>query len=172
MGLTKKIVAALRSQLHAEYCRLDDDDGISGFVVAPTFEGHSTWDRQKMIDDALRHAPDPLSPDEHRQVLMIAGLTPAEYESAGARTRVHKIEELDDGSLKILLHGGYSDAKNVRGALNNETGVKTTEPEQCPGAVGILMQFRATGTRDNPLTKEKAHRILSSDQYIIVMPGA
>jgi len=156
----------LREPLGAEYIHLDDDDGISGYVVSGGFEGMSSLDRQRLIDDTLRNAEDPLSKEERRHVLMIAALTPLEYESAGAHIRVHKIRELGDGSLKVLLHGSYSDARYVRGALNNEKGVKTTEPEQCPGAEGILMTFRATGSETNPLTKEKAIRVLAADQYI------
>ncbi|MCO6458164.1 MAG: hypothetical protein J5I93_22900 [Pirellulaceae bacterium] len=169
MGLPDKIVAALQTPLGAEYIRLDDDDGVSGFVVSRRFEKMSTLDRPQLIDDALRNAPDPLTPEEHRQILMIAGLTPIEYESAGARVRVHEIREHDDGSLEVLLHGGYSDAAYVRGALNNQKGVQTTEPEQCPDAIGVLMTFRAKGTAADPLTRERAIRILKAEQYVRVM---
>lgn len=172
MGLPDKIVAALQTPLGAEYIRLDDDDGISGFVVSGRFENMSTLDRQQLIDEALRDAPDPLSQEEQRQILMIAGLTPREYESVGARIRVHKIRKLGDGSLEVLLHGGYSDAIYVRGALNNQKGVQTTKPEQCPGAIGILMKFRAKGTAADPLTRERAISVLEADQYIQVMQNA
>ena len=80
MGLTDKIADALHKSLRAEYLRLDNDDGISGFVVSPQFENISAIDRQRLIDEALPNAPDPLSAEEQRQVLMIAGLTPLEYE--------------------------------------------------------------------------------------------
>lgn len=169
MGLPDKIIAALQSPLDAEYVHLDVDDGISGYVVSRRFEDMSMLDRQQLIDDALRNAADPLTPEEQRQLLMIAALTPNEYESAGSRIRVHKIRELDDGSLEILLHGSYSDAAYVRGALNNQKGVDTTEPKQCPGAIGILMTFRAQGTSANPLTIDRAMKVLESDQYIQVM---
>ncbi len=169
MGITDKIINSLQEPLHAEYIRLDDDDGISGYVVSSQFEKMSPLDRQQLIDEALRGAADPLSSEEQRQILMIAGLTPLEYESVGARIRVHKIRELGDGSLEVLLHGGYSDAKYVRRALNNQEGVTTTEPEQSPGARGILMTFRAKGTDANPLTREKAANVLEADSYIEVM---
>ena len=48
--------------------------------LSAAFEQMSTLDRQQMIDDALRNAADPLSNEEQRQILMIAGLTPQEYE--------------------------------------------------------------------------------------------
>jgi acid stress-induced BolA-like protein IbaG/YrbA len=172
VGLPDKIIAAIQSPLAAEYIRLDDDDGITGFVVSRKFENMSTLDRQSLIDEALRNATDPLSTEEQRQVLMIAGLTPAEYESAGARIRVREIREQGDGSLEVLLHGGYSDAVYVKGALNNEKGVQTTEPEPCPDAVGILMRFRAKGTEVNPLTRARAIKVLQADRYIQVMQDA
>jgi hypothetical protein len=103
---------------------------------------------------------------------MIAGLTPAEYDTVGARIRVDEVKELAGGAVEVLLHGGPSDAEYVRGTLNNRRGVHTTEPTQVPGAVGVLMSFRAKGTAATPLTKAKAIRILNSDQYIRVMPDA
>ena len=172
MGLPDKIVAALQTPLGAEYIRLDDDDGISGFVVSGRFENMSTLDRQQLIDEAIRDAPDPLSQDEQRRILMIAGMTPMEYESVGARIRVHKIKELGDGSLEVFLHGGYSDAIYVRGVLDNQKGVQTTEPKHDPGAIGIMMTFRARGTAADPLTRERAVRVLEADQYIQVMQNA
>lgn len=169
MGLTEKIISALQDPLGAEYIRLDDDDGISGFVVSSRFEKMSSLDRQKMIDDTLHNAADPLSEEEQRQILMVAGLTPLEYESVGSRIRVHKIKELGDGSLEVLLHGGHSDAVYVQGTLNNQKGVTTSEPKQSPGGIGVLMTFCARGTATNPLTKAKAIEILKADQYIEVM---
>jgi hypothetical protein len=100
---------------------------------------------------------------------MIAALTPLEYESVGARIRVHRVRELPDGSIEVMLHGGYSDAKYVQGALKNQKGVKTTEPTQSQGAEGILMTFIAKGSTTNSLSREKAIGVLSSDQYIQVM---
>jgi hypothetical protein len=103
---------------------------------------------------------------------MIAGLTPAEYDTVGARIRVHKIKELARGAVEVLLNGGSSDAEYVRGTLKSQKGIHTTEPKQVPGAVGILMSFRVKGTESTPLTKAKVIRILNSDQYIRVMPDA
>ena len=103
---------------------------------------------------------------------MIAGMTPEEYESVGARIRIDKVKEMADGTLQILLQGGRSDAEYVRGALDNQKGVQTTEPKQVPGAVGILMSFRAKGSGANPLTKTRAIQILKRDRYIEVMANA
>jgi hypothetical protein len=170
--LSAKIIAALQAPLSAEHVRLDDDDGISGFVVSRRFENMSTLDRQQLIDEILRNGPDPLSPEEQRQILVIAGLTPTEYDSASPRITVHRIREQTDGSLEILLHGPYSDAMYVRDALESEKGVQTTEPEQVPGAIGILMKVSARGTPEDPLTKERATSVLTADQYIQVMQNA
>ena len=169
MGLIDRIISALQTPLGAEYIRLDDDDGISGFVISSRFENMSNLDRQQLIDDALHNAADPISAEEQRRILMIAGITPLEYESVGSKIRVHKIRELDGGSLEVVLHGTYSDAEYVRGALNNQKGVTTSEPAPSPGAVGVLMTFLAKGTQANPLTKETAARALEADKYIRVM---
>ncbi len=144
MEILDKLIKALRTSLNAEYINIDDDDGVSGYVVSRQFEEMSTLDRQKLIDDILRNAPDPLTNEEQRQILMIAGLTPNEYESVGARIRVHRIRELGDGSLEVLVRGSYSDAMFVRAALKNLKGVQASEPKHSPGAEGILMTFIVT----------------------------
>ncbi len=170
MDIKDKIIDALRSELSAEYIRVEDDGGISGFVVSRAFENVSTFDRQTLIENALVSAA--LTKEESRQVLMIAGLTPEEYATVGARIRVHKVREKAGGVLEILLHGGPSDAQYVRGALNNQKGVNTTEPKSVAGALGILMSFLASGTKEHQLTKEKTVRVLKKDPYIHVMPNA
>ena len=63
MDLKDKIVTALSQVLEIEYIRLEEDDGISGFVVSPRFEEMSALDRQKLIDEALQS----FSPKERRQ---------------------------------------------------------------------------------------------------------
>jgi hypothetical protein len=83
----------------------------------------STLDRQALIDRALTQASEPLSKDEQRHVLMIAGLAPPEYAAVGARIRIHRVKETARGTVEVLLHGGPSDAEYVRGALNNQKGV-------------------------------------------------
>ncbi len=40
------------------------------------------------------------------------------------------------------------------------------------GRIGVFMSFRAKGSKQNPLTKEKALQILKKDQYIQVMADA
>jgi hypothetical protein len=172
MDLTEKIMDALQHSLGAEYIRLDNDDGISGFVVSPQFESISGIDRQRLIDEALRNAADPLSAEEQRQILMIAGLTPLEYESVGTRIRVRRIKELEDGSLEVLLRGSYSDAVYVQSALRSQKDVTITEPEPNREATGTQMKFRARGTEANPLTKEKAISALKADRYIAVANNA
>jgi acid stress-induced BolA-like protein IbaG/YrbA len=169
MDVNDKIRAALMDAFQAEYARLDDDDGISGFVVSHQFAGMSALDRQKMIDEALNRAS--LVPEERRQVLMVAGLTPDEYEAVGARIRVHKIRE-KGGAVEVVLHGPLSDAQYVREALDHQKGVQTTQPRQVAGAPGILMSFRAKGTTATPLTKERAIRVLKQNPYIEVMSNA
>jgi hypothetical protein len=172
MDVRQKIREALDKALQAEYVRLEEADGISGFIVSSKFQGMPTLDRQALIEEALTKAKPALTAEERRQVLMIAGLTPVEYESVGARIRVHRVREVAGGKIEILLHGGLPDAEYVRGALNNEKGVSTTEPEKVTGAPGILMTFRAAGKKANPLTKEKVLRILRQDPYIEVLPNA
>lgn len=171
MELTDRIINALNEALHVEYYRLDDDDGVSGFVVSPQFENLSSQDRQRLIDKAIQGAADAFSDEERRQIVMIAGITPLEYDSVGAQIRVHGIRELGDGLIEVTLHGMDSDATYVRGTLNNQKGVTTTDPQRSGGAE-FLMTFRAQGTGENPLTKEKTISVLAADQYIEVMLNA
>jgi hypothetical protein len=170
MDIKDKIIKALLQELKPEYIRLEDDDGISGFVVSRQFEDVSTLDRQGRIEEALSKAS--LTQEDRRQVLMIAGLTPEEYEAVGARIRVHKVKEMAGGAVDVLVHGAHSDAEYVRAALTKQKGVETTEPRPISGALGVLMSFRAKGTEANSLTKEKVLRVLKKDAYIKVMPNA
>lgn len=171
MEIQEKIIAALRAAFGADFVHLDDDDGISGFVVSAKFEQMPALDRQQRIDEALLNAAEPLSREERRRILMIAGLTPLEYESVGARIRVHEVRELGAGSLKVIVRGGYSDAIYVRGALANQKGVTVTEPQPIAGAP-FLMSFEARGTEADPLTKARAILVLQSDPYIEVLQNA
>jgi stress-induced morphogen len=91
MDLKDKIINVLSQALQPEQVRLDDDDGISGFVVSGAFEGMSTLDRQGKIEELLQNAE--LTHEQRRRILMIAGLTPEEYEAVGARIRVHRVKE-------------------------------------------------------------------------------
>ena len=74
--------------------------------------------------------------------------------------------------MEVVLHGRLADAEYVRGALKSQQGVQTSEPKESPGAIGILMSFRAKGSNANPLTKAKALRVLKADPYIEVVPNA
>ena len=172
MEVKDKIINALRKPLNAAYIRLEDDDGISGFVVSTRFDGMSTLDRQGLIEDTLSKASASLSPEEKRRVLMIAGLTPVEYDAVGANITVPKVKELSGGAIEVLVQGNWSDAEYVRGSLNNLKGVQTAEPKQVTGAAGVLMSFRAKGSAAAPLTKETVIRVLNKQPYVTVMPGA
>lgn len=165
MGTREKIATTLVNKLGAEYVRLEDGDGISGFVVSSRFRGMPALDRQELIEDSL-------TPEQRRQVLMIAAVTPEEYDSIGPRVRIHQIKPMAKGAIKVLLHGGQSDAKFVRDVLSGQEGVQTTEPKWVPGAIGALMSFSAKGDKANPLTKEKVIEILQRDPYIDVMANA
>jgi hypothetical protein len=169
MDVKDKITSALIHSFDDSYIRLEDDDGISGFVVSPRFEGRTSLDRQDLIEDALKKSPDPLTQEELRRVLMIAGLTPADFDAVGSPIRVHKVKTLTGGTFEILVHGRLSDAEYVRGALRTREGIQTTDPTSPPGAAGILMKFRASRTGPEPLTKDEILRAFRSDPYIEVM---
>jgi acid stress-induced BolA-like protein IbaG/YrbA len=169
VDLREIIIRALLKHLKAEYVRLEDEDGVSGFVVSARFKDMPALDRQTLIDKVLRKA---LTTEEVHRVLMIAAFTREEYETVGARIRVEKVKEKPGGGLEILLYGVQSDAEYVRGAFSTEKGIQTTDPRPAPGAVGVLMSFQARGTDTNPLTKEKALQILKKTRYIEVMPNA
>lgn len=170
MGVKEKIIGALVPALGVEYARLEDDDGVSGFVVSRQFAGMSGLDRQDKIEAALRRAS--LSEDERRQILMIAGVTPEEYDAVGAKIQIQRVREMAGGAIEIVLHGRPSDAEYVRRTLKNENGVRTTEPKQVPGAVGVSMSFRAKTAAGSPLTREKAIRVLKNDPYIEILSRA
>lgn len=172
MEINNKIIRAMSDFLEVEYIRLDEEDRISGYVVSPTFQGISSIARQEMIDKALTTGPHALTPQERRRVLMIAALTPLEYISVGSPIRIHRVRKMAGGDVEVLLHGGAPDAEYVRGVLNNQKGVRTSEPKQVAGAVGVLMSLRAKGTESTPLTKAKAIRVLKRDPYIEVMPNS
>lgn len=171
MGIKAKIAGALRNALGESYIRLEDDDGISGFVVSPRFKGVSSLDRQVMIDEAMKTAPD-LSKADRRRVLMIAGLTPTEFDSAGARIRVRRIMPARGGRMRVVVQGGLPDAKHVRRVLKRQGGVRATMPRPSSAAQGSLMSFGIEGPDGAPLTREGVIQILGNDRYIEVMPGA
>lgn len=172
MDIKEKVEKALMDSFEDAYVLLDDDDGISGLVVSPRFKGLTAMDRQELIGNVLDGAPAPLTARERRRVLMIAGLTPVEYDSIGPRIRVHQLREFGDGTIEIRLHGRAADAEYVRNVLEKQAGIETTNPNPVPGTNGALKAFRAKGTTADPLTKEKVQRLLERDSYIEVMPNA
>lgn len=87
MDLKEKVETALKGAVTATRIRLEDEDGISGFVVSADFRGMSPLDRQTLIDKALRNSAVRLTKPELRQILAIAALTPAEYETVDLKQR-------------------------------------------------------------------------------------
>jgi hypothetical protein len=172
MDLRDKIITALLACFPVDYHRLEDDDGITGFVVSPRFQGMPSLDRQALIGHALREASPPLSPEEQRQVLVIAGLTPAEYDVVGAKVQVSRVKELSGGAVEVVVRGRLSDAEYIRGTFKARKGIRTTEPKHVSDAPGLLMSFRAEGPARSPLTKPKVLRLLGRDPYVEVMAGA
>jgi hypothetical protein len=81
VDLEKKVTEAVSRNIHPDNIDLEDDDGISGFVVPAQFRGMSAIDRQILIHNALHHSSVKLSKGEFRQMLAIAAWTPAEYEA-------------------------------------------------------------------------------------------
>ena len=168
MELAEKVLETLSRSIPVEYARLEEDDGITGFVVSPRFLGMTSLDRQGLIESTLTASPDLISPQEYRQVLMIAAVTPDEYDSVGARIRVHEVNEQADGGVEILLYGKPNDAEYVRGVVNKIQGVDATSPKQEPRAK-FLMTFFARSTGDTPLSKTEVVRALEADRYIQIV---
>jgi hypothetical protein len=83
MDLKEKVTEALQEFFHPDHVELEDEDGISGFVVSERFKRVTALDRQILIDEALRKATRKFSKPELRRVLAIAGITPTEYEALG-----------------------------------------------------------------------------------------
>lgn len=171
MDIRDQIINALMKNLGCEFVSLEDDDGITGVAVSSAFEDKSTLDRQMMIDQALAHTPAQLSREETRRILMIAGVTPAEYNAVGAKIRVHRIRKIPNG-VEVLLHGGTSDASYVGAALGRLGKLKISEPIQVPGAPGILMKITAKGNGSSHMTKAAAIDAMRKDRYIEVLEGA
>ena len=115
MDIREKVLKALRERIDVDYVRLEVDGRLTGFVVSPRFENMPTMDRQILIDEALDKASIPFTPEERRQILMIAALTPTEYSAVGVRIRVQRVKEMAGGAVEVTLHGGLDDAEYVRG---------------------------------------------------------
>jgi hypothetical protein len=83
VDLKEKVTQAFRGSLDFDQIRLEDEDGIYGYVVSEQFYDMPDLDRQKLIGKALRNGPAKLTKAERRRILMIAALTPAEYAAVG-----------------------------------------------------------------------------------------
>lgn len=169
MDLEGRIEEALIAKLDCEYVQLQDEEGITGVAVSTRFEGVPAIERQRMIDEALGHGA--FSREEARRVLMIAAMTPTEYHAVGPKIRIHRVREIPNG-IEVLLQGRLADAGYVRETLSHAKGIKTTEPKQNEAAAGLLLSFSAVGTKEVPLTRDKAMRMLKRDRYIEVLPTA
>jgi acid stress-induced BolA-like protein IbaG/YrbA len=171
VAIQDKVTGALRKALLAPYVHLDTDDGVSGFVVSPSFRGMSALDRQGMIEAALTGSDEAITPEELRHVLVVAALTPEEFNSVGAPIRVHKIKKMTRGGVEITLRGNFDDANYVRNVFAAR-GIQASPPTDKPGTRGILVSFKAIGPRGDPLTERKAVEILNSTPYVEVVSNA
>lgn len=79
MELVEKITQALAQAIDIEHIKLEDDDGVIGYVVSSNFNGMEFVDRQMTIQRALRGGAVPLSRAELRRIGAIAALTPDEF---------------------------------------------------------------------------------------------
>lgn len=82
--------------------------------------------------------------------------------------RVHRVKELADGSLQIMIHGGLSEAEYVSGTLKMSKGVAVSDLVVGKGAPECVY-INARGTSANPLTRDSALRLLCADERIQVM---
>ena len=82
--------------------------------------------------------------------------------------RVHRVTELADGSLEIMIHGGLAEADYVSGTLRMSKGVEVLEPALGKGAPEFVYVI-ARGTAANPLTRDSALRSLRGDVRIEVI---
>jgi hypothetical protein len=83
MGLEEKVERALRNHFQVEHLDLVDDEGITGVMVSPDFEGVGVLDRHRRIDRALRDRSGKLTRREQNRVVLIAPFTPTEYGPIG-----------------------------------------------------------------------------------------
>ena len=83
MDLKDKVTEALHQALTPELILLEDDDGISGYVVSKLFHGMPALERQDLIERAVRNSPSKLTKSDERHILAIAGISPAEYDVIG-----------------------------------------------------------------------------------------
>jgi stress-induced morphogen len=75
--LAEKVDRALRRAFtDLKSLEINDEDGIIGVLVSPSFEGLEAIDRQDRIWDVLDRA---LAPEEKRQIQIIVAATPEEH---------------------------------------------------------------------------------------------
>jgi acid stress-induced BolA-like protein IbaG/YrbA len=79
MDLRQKVERALQAAFDPDEMRLEEDEGLSGYVISQRFRGMEAIDRQRIIYDALHEPSVGLGPDEMRDILAIAALTPEEF---------------------------------------------------------------------------------------------
>jgi hypothetical protein len=82
MDLVQRVKRLLRRRFAPADIKLDDDDGVTGYIVSPMLRGKSSLERQTEIDEVLRDASARLSQEDLSRILLIAALTPVEFESA------------------------------------------------------------------------------------------
>ncbi len=99
MELKEKVERALRNHFQVDYLDLVDNEGITGVMVSPDFEGVGRLDRHRRIDRALRDRSGKLTRREQRQVVLIAPYTPTEYGPIGP-------DEDEEDSDEVLAGGG------------------------------------------------------------------
>ncbi|WP_165220128.1 hypothetical protein [Aquisphaera insulae] len=169
MGVSEKIVETLSRAIPVDYIRVEDDDGVSGFVISKKFRDMSMLDRQRLIADALDGSSSPLNARERRSVLMIAGLTPEEYEVVGTPIRIRDVREEPGGTIRMVLDGRHPDAESVGKLLSGHAGVETTEIEAVPEAFGDRMALRARGKSPSSLSRSEILRFLRKSPYVEIM---
>ena len=54
---------------------IEDDKGLIGLVVSPSFRGLDSIDRQQLVWDAL---DEKLSPEERKRIVIVVAVTPEE----------------------------------------------------------------------------------------------
>ena len=79
MDLQEKVTSILQEAFQPEQLVLEDDDGITGYLISTRFSGMDSIDRQGLIYDALRAKEANLSKAELRRILAISPVTPEEY---------------------------------------------------------------------------------------------
>lgn len=170
MGIAKKISAKIRAELQAEHVRLDEEGGeITGFVVSDCFLGKTSPERQRMISSALQKPDSELTPEEIQQVVLIVGVTPAEYDSVGAPIQVHIEDGPAPASFQLLIRGTISDARYIRDALLENDTLIVDEPYQDPGLAGILISLNVRGKTTEGLSRNELQHIMADVSDVSIL---